>query len=146
MHHDRDAVAASRPEGIGEDEWALRLELAACYRLFDHLGWTEAIFNHITVRVPQPAGTSARYLINPFGLHYSEVTASNLIEIDVDGTAISRSDYAVNAAGFVIHSAIHAAREDAHCIMHVHTTAGCGTRTVMWLKIASVQPRWSKSR
>ena len=125
MHHDRDARAASRPDGIDEAEWALRLELAACYRLFDHLGWTEAIFNHITVRVPQPVGATPHYLINPFGLHYSEVTASNLIKIDVDGKAIVPTEYSVNAAGFVIHSAIHAVRDDAHCIMHVHTTAGC---------------------
>ena len=103
---------------------ALRRELAACYRLFDWMGWTELIFNHITVRLPSEAGEPTRYLINPFGLHYAEVTADNLVCIDLDG----RSDdpqARVNRAGFVIHSAIHAAREDAHCIMHVHTTAGC---------------------
>jgi ribulose-5-phosphate 4-epimerase/fuculose-1-phosphate aldolase len=125
MHHDREAIARSRPAGIEEVEWALRLELAACYRLFDHLGWTEAIFNHITVRVPNPGSGTPHYLINPFGLHYSEVTAPNLVKIDVDGNAISASEHPVNVAGFVIHSAIHGAREDAHCIMHVHTTAGC---------------------
>jgi ribulose-5-phosphate 4-epimerase/fuculose-1-phosphate aldolase len=124
MDNGRDAQASARPAGIDETEWALRLELAACYRLFDYLGWTEGIFNHITVRVPH-AQSTPHYLINPFGLHYSEVTATNLIKIDVDGNAISQTEYPVNAAGFVIHSAIHAAREDAHCIMHVHTTAGC---------------------
>ena len=105
-------------------EAAARRELAACYRLFDALGWTEGIFNHITVRVPSD-GDRAHYLINPFGLHYSEVTPDNLIKIDVDGDDLERSGGAVNRAGFVIHGAIHAARDDAHCIMHVHTTAGC---------------------
>jgi ribulose-5-phosphate 4-epimerase/fuculose-1-phosphate aldolase len=125
MHHGRDASSSSRPAGIDQPEWALRLELAACYRLFDHLGWTEAIFNHITVRVPHGDDATPHYLINPFGLHYSEVTASNLIKIDVTGQAISATGHPVNVAGFVIHSAIHGARPDAHCIMHVHTTAGC---------------------
>lgn len=125
MHHDRDARSSSRPADTDEAEWALRLELAACYRLFDHLGWTEAIFNHITVRVPHGDNGAPHYLINPFGLHYSEVTASNLVKIDVNGKAISPTGHPVNVAGFVIHSAIHGAREDAHCIMHVHTTAGC---------------------
>ncbi|MEO6269361.1 MAG: class II aldolase/adducin family protein [Lautropia sp.] len=125
MDHGRDASSFSRPAGIDQPEWALRLELAACYRLFDHLGWTEAIFNHITVRVPHGDDATPHYLINPFGLHYSEVTASNLIKIDVTGQAISATGYPVNVAGFVIHSAIHGARPDAHCIMHVHTTAGC---------------------
>lgn len=125
MHHGRDASSSSRPAGIDQPEWALRLELAACYRLFDHLGWTEAIFNHITVRVPHGDDATPHYLINPFGLHYSEVTASNLIKIDVTGQAISATEHPVNVAGFVIHSAIHGARPDAHCIMHVHTTAGC---------------------
>ena len=125
MNIARDARSTSRPAGIDEAEWGLRLELAACYRLFDHLGWTEAIFNHITVRVPHADQARPQYLINPFGLHYSEVTASNLVKIDVAGNAISPTEYPVNVAGFVIHSALHGAREDAHCIIHVHTTAGC---------------------
>lgn len=106
-----------------DDELSARRELAACYRLFDFLGWTEAIFNHITLRVPGPG--PARYLINPFGLHYAEVTADNLVKIDVEGSDIEGTGRAVNRAGFVIHGAIHAARPDAHCVMHVHTTAGC---------------------
>lgn len=106
-------------------ETALRQDLAACYRLFDWLGWTELIFNHITVRLPQPQGQPAQYLINPFGLHYAEVSAANLVRITLDGEATDGSPHPVNRAGFVIHSAIHAARPDAHCIMHVHTTAGC---------------------
>lgn len=108
-----------------QSESQLRQDLAGCYRLFDWLGWTELIFNHITVRVPTAAGDKAQYLINPFGLHYAEVTPDNLVLIDIDGKPGEGSKAAVNRAGFVIHSAIHAARDDAHCIMHVHTTAGC---------------------
>ncbi len=125
MDQGRDARSAARPDGIDEAEWALRLELAACYRLFDYLGWTEAIFNHITVRAPGSTAADPHYLINPFGLHYSEVTASNLLKIDTAGRHRLPSEYPVNVAGFVIHSAIHGARPDAHCVMHVHTTAGC---------------------
>jgi ribulose-5-phosphate 4-epimerase/fuculose-1-phosphate aldolase len=102
-------------------EWAIRVELAACYHLFDYLGWTEMIFNHITMRVPGP---DHHFLINPFGLHYSEVTPHNLVKIDLDGKIVGHSDYPVNPAGFVIHSALHAAVPDALCIMHTHTTAG----------------------
>ncbi|MEP7084696.1 MAG: class II aldolase/adducin family protein [Betaproteobacteria bacterium] len=114
----------ARPAAMSEQEWRLRLELAACYRLFDHLRWTELIYNHITVRVPTVPGAPAQYLINPYGLNYNEVTANNLIRIDVAGNKLDGSPHALNAAGFVIHSAIHAARDDAHCIMHTHTTAG----------------------
>jgi ribulose-5-phosphate 4-epimerase/fuculose-1-phosphate aldolase len=107
--------------GFSDEEWALRVELAACYRIFDVRGWTEMIFNHITMRVPGP---EHHFLINPFGLHYSEVTASNLVKIDLDGKIVGHSEYPVNPAGFVIHSAIHAAVPDALCIIHTHTTAG----------------------
>ncbi|MGA0571319.1 class II aldolase/adducin family protein [Variovorax sp. VNK109] len=120
-----EATRVPAPAGMSPEEWTLRLDLAACYRLFDHLGWTELIFNHITARVPGHEGAAARYLINPFGLHYAEVTARNLICIDLAGRVQDGSTHAVNAAGFVIHSAVHAARDDAHCIMHTHTTAGC---------------------
>jgi ribulose-5-phosphate 4-epimerase/fuculose-1-phosphate aldolase len=85
------------------------------------LGWTELIFNHITLRVP---GAELRFLINPFGLHYREITASSLVLIDVDGNPVRESKWPVNRAGFVIHSAIHAAIPDAHCVMHTHTTSG----------------------
>ena len=102
-------------------EAEIRQELAVCYRIFDHLGWTELIFNHITAKVPGP---DAHFLINPYGLHYSEVTASNLVKIDLDGNIIGDSAWPVNQAGYVIHSAIHAARPDVHCIMHTHTTTG----------------------
>ncbi|KAB2874113.1 MAG: class II aldolase/adducin family protein [Burkholderiaceae bacterium] len=102
-------------------ERELRLRLAACYRVFALLGWVEMIYNHITVRLP---GT-AQFLINPFGLHYTEVTASNLVKIDVEGRVIGESRWPVNPAGFVLHSAIHRGIADAHCVMHTHTTAGC---------------------
>ncbi|MCK9514007.1 MAG: class II aldolase/adducin family protein [Pigmentiphaga sp.] len=115
------------PAGMHPDEWELRLELAACYRLFDYLGWTELIFNHITSRVPasaQEPGAEPEYLINPFGLHYSEVTASNLVKVSLSGKVAGSNPGQVNLAGFIIHSAIHAARDDAHCVMHIHTTEG----------------------
>jgi ribulose-5-phosphate 4-epimerase/fuculose-1-phosphate aldolase len=115
------SLAARRQPKASGDEREARVELAACYRIFDMLGWTEMIFNHITLRLPGP---ERHFLINPYGLWYREVTASNLVKIDLDGNVIGGGDWPVNRAGFVIHSAIHAARDDAHCIMHTHTTAG----------------------
>ncbi len=116
-----EQLSRHRPSAIEQPEWQLRLELAACYRLFAALGWTESIYNHITVRVPGPV---PHYLINPFGLNYEEVTARNLIKVNLAGDKIDDSPHTVNRAGFVIHSALHAARADAHCIIHTHTTAG----------------------
>jgi ribulose-5-phosphate 4-epimerase/fuculose-1-phosphate aldolase len=112
-------VAQAAP--MTEAERKARVELAAAYRIFDLLGWVELIFNHITVRVPGP---ELRFLINPFGLRYHEVTASNLVLIDIEGNPVRESKWPVNLAGFVIHSAIHGALEHAHCIMHTHTTSG----------------------
>lgn len=102
-------------------EWEARQQLAACYRIFDYMGWSEMIHNHISFRVP---GEDNAFLINPFGLHYSEVTASNLLKIDIDGNKLTESDYPVNRAGFVQHSLFHRHLPDAHCIVHTHTTAG----------------------
>lgn len=107
---------------ITDEERALRVQLAACYRVFHLLGWTELIYNHITVRIPGP---ERHFLINPFGLHYSEVKASNLVKIDLEGRVIGDSTWPVNPAGFVLHSAIHQGVDGAHCVMHTHTTAGC---------------------
>jgi len=104
-----------------EAEKSARVQLAACYRVFDMLGWTEMIFNHITLRVP---GAEPRFLINPFGLHYREITASSLVLIDLEGNALRETKWPVNRAGFVIHSAVHGALKDAHCVMHTHTTNG----------------------
>jgi len=110
---------------IGEAEREARIELAAAYRIFNHLGWTEMIFNHITLRLPGPrSGDPALFLINPFGLHYSEISASNLVLIDIEGNPVRESPWPVNRAGFVIHSAIHGKIAEAHCVMHTHTTAG----------------------
>ena len=115
-----------KPAAMGGEEWQIRLELAALYRAFDWMGWTEAIYNHITARVP---GGERHYLINPYGLNYNEVTATNLVKVNLAGEAVDGSKTPVNRAGFVIHSAIHAAREDAHCIIHTHTTAGSAVAT-----------------
>ncbi|HOZ94687.1 MAG TPA: class II aldolase/adducin family protein, partial [Ottowia sp.] len=107
------------------DERAARLQLAACYRVFALLGWTEMIYNHITLRVPASAtGGEKHFLINPFGLHYSEVTASNLVKINLAGDILSESAYPINPAGYVLHSCIHDGVPGAHCVMHTHTTAG----------------------
>jgi ribulose-5-phosphate 4-epimerase/fuculose-1-phosphate aldolase len=112
-----------RPEHVRSDEWAARVQLAAAYRIFNHLGWTELIYNHISLRVPGP---DKHFLINPFGLHYSEVTASNLLKIDMAGHIVGPADWPFNPAGFTPHATIHANIADAHCVMHTHTTAGMG--------------------
>ena len=118
-------TARSRQAEFHPDEWAARVELAACYRVFAHLGWTEMIYNHITVRLPESvSGAEKHFLINPFGLHYSEVTASNLVKIDLQGRVLDGSPHPVNPAGFVVHSTLHDGIEGAHCVMHTHTTAG----------------------
>jgi ribulose-5-phosphate 4-epimerase/fuculose-1-phosphate aldolase len=101
-------------------EWEARLDLAACYRIFDHLGWSESIYNHISVKVP---GEDGAFLINPFGLMYDEVTASNLVKIDIDGNVLS-GNYPVNKAGFTQHAYFHRHIESAHAICHTHTTEG----------------------
>ena len=120
IYHE-NAARKARDLPVSEAERAARVLLAACYRIFNHLGWVEMIFNHITLRVPGP---EKLVLINPFGLHYSEITASSLVLIDIEGNPVRETKYPVNRAGFVIHSAIHAALPDAHCVMHTHTTTG----------------------
>jgi ribulose-5-phosphate 4-epimerase/fuculose-1-phosphate aldolase len=112
------AVLAPR---IDPQEWQLRVQLAAAYRVADFMGWNELIYTHISARVPGPAH---HFLINPYGLSFDEVTASNLVKIDVDGNRVSDSAFSANKAGFVIHSAIHMARPDAACVWHMHTLAG----------------------
>ena len=123
---DPASASACRPEGMPEAEWQARLTLAACYRVFFARGWAEEIFNHITLRVegPDGPGGAPAYLINPFGLHYGEVTAHNLVKVDLAGQPLHDTAYGVNRAGFVIHSAIHAARPDAHCVIHTHDRYG----------------------
>lgn len=108
------------PPDMHPDEWNARQDLALAYRLFDQFGWHELIYNHITVRVP---GEEDRFLINPFGLMYREICASNLVKVDVDGRVHGRPAR-INPAGFVVHSAVHSCRPDAHAVIHSHTTAG----------------------
>ena len=115
------ATAVLRNSTMSEAEWAARQELAACYRVFAMLGWDEMIYNHITVKVPDEQDS---FLINPFGLHFSEVKASNLVKIDIDGNKLDDNPYPVNLAGFVQHSLFHRHLPDAHAIAHTHTTAG----------------------
>ena len=115
---------ADRPTRYTEAEWRMRVDLAACYRLADLFGFSDVVWGHITARVP---GTG-HFLINRFGLRFDEVTASNLVTLDLDGQIVDpgngASEEAVNHTGFIIHSAIHAARTDVHCIMHSHPEAG----------------------
>lgn len=116
------ATAFPNPRKIdcSDAEWAMRIDLAACYRLIDVHGWCDQIYNHITARVPDEP---EHFLINPFGLAYNEVCASNLVKIDLEGTVKDGSSYGINAAGYTIHSAIHGARHDAVCVLHTHTDA-----------------------
>src|SRR3954467_9728903 len=99
----------------------LRLQLAAAYRVADFLGWSELIYTHISVRIPGP---EHHFLINPYGLRFDEVTASNLVKIDLDGNPVTPQKHKANKAGFIIHSAVHGARLDAGCVWHMHTLAG----------------------
>ncbi|MGB2105286.1 MAG: class II aldolase/adducin family protein, partial [Glaciecola sp.] len=106
---------------VSPEEWAIRVDLAACYRMVAHYGWDDLIFTHISARVPGP---EAHFLINPYGMLFEEVTASSLVKVDLDGNKVLDSDFDINPAGFNIHSAVHAAREDAHCVLHLHTNEG----------------------
>lgn len=113
----------SMKERVSEAEWDLRVNLAACYRLVAKYGMTDLVYNHITARVPGP---EHHILISGYGMLYEEVTASSLIKVDLAGNIVEKPDhgYSVNAAGYIIHSAVHEAREDAHCVVHTHTPAG----------------------
>jgi len=108
-------------ESVSPEEWQLRVDLAACYRLAALYGWTDLVFTHISARVP---GDAHHFLINPYGLMFEEITASSLLKIDVHGDKVQDSPYPVNPAGFVIHSAVHEARSDAQCVLHTHTRCG----------------------
>jgi ribulose-5-phosphate 4-epimerase/fuculose-1-phosphate aldolase len=107
--------------GRSPQEREIRIQLAAAYRLVALFGWDDLIFTHISARLPGP---EHHFLINPYGMTFDEITASSLVKVDLDGNVVEHSDYDVNPAGFTIHSAVHAAREDAHCVLHLHTTAG----------------------
>lgn len=122
----------NRREAVSAEEWRARVDLAAAYRLVAMFGWDDLVFTHISARVP---GEDGAFLINPYGLLFEEITASSLVKVDVTGHKLDDSPFPVNPAGFVIHSAVHAARHDAACVMHVHSLNGiavsaqqCGVR------------------
>src|SRR5437868_15199610 len=112
---------SSLREQVSEEEWQARVDLAAAYRLVALYGWDDLIFTHISARVP---GAEHHFLLNPYGMMFDEVTASSLVKVDLQGGKVMDSPYFINPAGFTIHSAVHAAREDALCVMHLHTDYG----------------------
>lgn len=114
-------MTSTLQQNVSAEEWRLRVDLAACYRLVALYGWTDLVFTHISARVPGP---EHHFLINPYGLMFDEITASNLIKVDQHCNKLSESPYPVNPAGFIIHSCIHAARHDVGCVLHTHTRAG----------------------
>ena len=106
---------------VSDEEWAIREDLAAAYRMVAHYGWDDLIFTHLSARIPGP---EHHFLLNPYQLMFEEVTASSLVKVDVNGNPVDPTPFITNPAGFTIHSAIHMAREDAHAVMHLHTPAG----------------------
>jgi ribulose-5-phosphate 4-epimerase/fuculose-1-phosphate aldolase len=139
-------TANAQPEnGIDAAEWETRVDLAACYRLVDFYGMTDLHLNHISARVP---GKEEHFLINPFGMMYEEITASSLIKIDLEGNIVANanSEYGVNKAGYVIHSAIHAARPDVACVLHTHTNAGMAVSALKCglLPLTQTAMRWGR--
>jgi ribulose-5-phosphate 4-epimerase/fuculose-1-phosphate aldolase len=115
------AVDPSVRPNVSEAEWEQRVNLAACYRVVAHYGWDDLIFTHISARVPGP---DHHFLINPYGMLFEEITASSLVKVDLGGQKVMPSPFEINPAGFVIHSAVHAAREDAKCVLHLHSPNG----------------------
>ena len=111
----------SLKDQVSPEEWKLRVDLAACYRLVALYGWSDLVFTHISARIPGP---EHHFLINPYGLMFDEITASSLVKVDQQCNKLIDSPYPVNPAGFVIHSAVHEVREDAGCVLHTHTRAG----------------------
>ena len=112
---------SSARDQVSTEEWTLRVNLAACYRLIAMFGWDDLIFTHISARVP---GSEDHFLINAYGLMFEEMTASSLVKVDLDGKVVLETPHIINPAGFTIHSAIHAAREEAGCVLHTHTRSG----------------------
>ena len=115
------AAITSKQADVSPEEWQLRVDLAAAYRLVALYGWDDLIFTHLSARIP---GDEHHFRINPYGMMFDEITASSLVRVDQDGNKLNAGDFDINPAGFTIHSAIHAVREDAVCVMHTHTTAG----------------------
>lgn len=118
-----DGNQTSLKSRVSEAEWRTRVELAALYRLVALHGWDDMIFTHISARVPGP---EHHFLINPYGFYFDEITASSLVKVDLEGAIVQETPYFINPAGFTIHSAVHAAREDARFVIHLHTVAGVG--------------------
>jgi ribulose-5-phosphate 4-epimerase/fuculose-1-phosphate aldolase len=117
----------SLQDQVHPDEWALRCDLAACYRLVALYGWSDLVFTHISAKLPASVcGTEHQFLINPYGLMFDEITASSLVKVDMACNKLIDSPFPVNPAGFVIHSAVHEARPDAGCVLHTHSRAGVG--------------------
>jgi ribulose-5-phosphate 4-epimerase/fuculose-1-phosphate aldolase len=117
----RQPLPPGNRDRCAPEEWEQRVALAAAYRLVAHFGWDDLIFTHLSARVP---GRDHHFLINPYGMTFDEITASSLVKVDLDGNKVMDSPYEINPAGFTIHSAIHAAREDAKCVLHVHSVNG----------------------
>ena len=116
------AAVASLKNQVSAEEWQTRVDLAACYRLVAAYGWDDLVFTHITAKIP---GVENQFLINPYGMMFGEITASSLVKIDINGNKLDADNpFPINPAGFTIHSAIHAARHDAKCVLHVHTPNG----------------------
>lgn len=118
---------ASLKNKVSEEEWQTRVDLAAAYRMVAHYGWDDLVFTHISARVPGP---EHHFLINPYGMMFDEVTASSLVKVDIRGNKVMESDFDINPAGFIIHSAVHESRDDAKCVMHLHTNAGIAVSTL----------------
>lgn len=120
-----NAVAQLKAQ-VSPEEWAMRVDLAACYRLVEMFGWSDLLGTHISARVP---GEENAFLINPYGLLFEEISASSLVKVDEEGTILSPTEYRINPAGFVIHGAVHMARPDVACALHTHTPAGTSVAT-----------------
>jgi ribulose-5-phosphate 4-epimerase/fuculose-1-phosphate aldolase len=116
-----DGTMVSLKDKVGDGEWKARVELAALYRAVALMGWDDMIFTHISARVPGP---EHHFLINPYGWFFEEITASSLVRVDLEGKVVQETTSFINPAGFTIHSAVHAAREDAHFVIHLHTDQG----------------------
>ena len=120
MHADPALIRSTKGQ-VSAEEWAVRADLAAAYRAVALFGWDDLVFTHISARVPGP---DHHFLINPYGMMFEEITASSLVKIDLQGRKVLESPFEINPAGFTIHGAVHEAREDAHCVMHLHTMEG----------------------
>jgi ribulose-5-phosphate 4-epimerase/fuculose-1-phosphate aldolase len=123
------ALPMTRPEvkrNVSAEEWQLRVDLAACYRLVAEFGWDDLVFTHISAKLPGP---QEHFLINPYGMLFGEITASSLVKVDLAGNVLGESPWPVNPAGFTIHSAIHAARPDVKCVLHTHSLNGVAVST-----------------